>query len=360
MDKKPTIDDVAKMAGVARATVSRVLNSSPNTSKRARERVIQAVSALNYQVNQQARQLASGASRILALVFAADAEAEPNSYYHSAVELGAIRACNEQGYGLVTHTLDPAKQSYRSSILALADDGRSDGLVLTPPFCDDHELIQALQSKGFPFVLVSAGPDARHLSCSVGIDDRQAGLELGVYLLLQGHRRFGFITGPLDHKSAALRLEGFLEALDNAGHSDQIIEVADGNFTFKSGIDQAEGLLSRNDRPTALVCANDDMAAGALFTAHRLGLIVPADLSITGFDDTPVSQIVWPPLTTIHQPLRLIGSKAVELLIADVMRENGSTTRVAEAHLVSFQLVERGSTSKISVPPSLEALPISG
>jgi len=345
LDRKPTIDDVASAAGVARATVSRVLNASPNTSERVRERVMKAVHDLNYQVNQQARQLASGTSRLVALIFAADAETEPNSYYHSAVELGAMRACSELGYGLVTHTLDPAAEKDHSRILLLADNSRCDGLVLTPPFSDDDALIRALQQRGFPFVLISAGPDARSLSCSVGIDDRQAGFELGAHLLQKTHRRFGFISGPRDHKSAALRLQGFLDALAGAGLNDDATVIAEGNFTFKSGTDLAGQLLAGPDRPTALVCANDDMAAGALFTAHRLGLNVPADLSITGFDDTPVSQIVWPPLTTIHQPLRLIGSKAIELLVANVMRENGASDPVCAEHLVPFHLIERESTA---------------
>lgn len=346
MDKKPTIDDVARVAGVARATVSRVLNASPNTSERVRERVMKAVNDLNYQVNHQARQLASGTNRLLAVIFAADADAEPNSYYHSAIELGAMRACSELGYGLVTHTLDPAAEPDRSRILTLADKSRCDGLVLTPPFSDDDALIIALQERGFPFVLISAGPDARRLSCSVGIDDRQAGFELGSHLLRKGHRRFAFISGPRDHKSAALRLQGFLDALVGAGLADDAIVIAEGNFTFKSGIDLAGRMLTGSDRPTALVCANDDMAAGALFTAHRLGLNVPADLSITGFDDTPVSQIVWPPLTTIHQPLRQIGSRAIELLVASVVQENGTSDPAGEEHLVPFHLVERGSSAQ--------------
>ncbi|PKP65322.1 MAG: LacI family transcriptional regulator [Alphaproteobacteria bacterium HGW-Alphaproteobacteria-7] len=346
MDKKPTIDDVARAAGVARATVSRVLNSSPNTSERVRERVLQAVKDLGYQVNLQARQLASGSSRLVALIFAADADAEPNSYYHSAVELGAMRACSELGYGLIAHTLDPAKDVHRSRVLAMVDERRCDGLVLTPPFSDDAGLIRALKQRDAPFVLISAGPDARRLAHSVGIDDRQAGFELGEHLVRGGHRCFGFISGPQDHRSAALRLDGFLEALNHAGVDESCVTVAKGNFTFKSGIDCAEKLLASAERPTALACANDDMAAGALFSAHRIGLNVPSDLSITGFDDTPVSQIVWPPLTTIHQPLRVIGSKAVELLVGQIMHENGASDAADHQHLVPFQLIQRSSTGQ--------------
>lgn len=345
LPKKPTIDDVARVAGVARATVSRVLNNNPNTSAKVRDRVLGAVEMLGYQVNHQARQLASGTTRVLAIVFAADAEVEPNSYYHSAIELGAMRSATQNGYGLVAHTVDPSSNEYRSKITTLGSQSRCDGVVLTPPFSDDLGLIQELSSNGVPVVLISAGPDTRDVAPSVGIDDWQAGLELGNYLYAQGHRRFGFIGGPKEHRSAALRLEGLHAALNGGRETEVSVVVAEGNFTFKSGIDLAASLFAEESRPTVLVCANDDMAAGALFSAHRLGLSVPADISITGFDDTPVSQIVWPPLTTIHQPLRQIGEKAIELLIRSCSGENRAGLDHRRAHLVPHDLVIRASSS---------------
>lgn len=345
MNKKPTIDDVAREAGVARATVSRVLNSSPNTSERVREKVLKAVAKLGYQVNHQARQLASGSTRVLAIVFAADAEVEPNSYYHSAIELGAMRAATELGFGLVAHTLDPSADDYSSKIMSLASQSRCDGIVLTPPFSDDGKLIGELREAGVAFVLISAGPQTSSLAPSVGIDDKEAGRELGAHLYRQGHRRFGFIGGPSEHRSAALRLEGLREALNGKSHPDASIAVVEGNFTFRSGTELAAQLFDAQDRPTVLVCANDDMAAGALFTAHRLGLNVPQDISITGFDDTPVSQIVWPPLTTIHQPLRQMGAKAVKLLVSACAGENRSDECRPTEKFVPFELILRQSTS---------------
>lgn len=344
VSKRPTIDDVAREAGVARATVSRVLNASPQASERVREQVMGAVRKLDYQVNHQARQLASGASRQLGLVFAANAEAEPNSYYHSAIELGAMRVCTERGYGLVTHVFDPASADVRGRIGQLLESQRCDGLMLTPPFSDDVELIGSLNDSGNPFVLISAGPVGRGLAISVGIDDWQAGYELGKFATDNGHRRFAFITGPREHQSAALRLEGFEAALAEKGHGRESLAVAEGNFTFKSGVEVAEELLTAQPAPTVLVCANDDMAAGALFTAHRLDLSVPGDLSLTGFDDTPVSQIVWPPLTTIHQPLRQMGSKATELLIAKITPDVEPAKGAAQGYLAPFHLIERAST----------------
>lgn len=343
MIRKPTIDDVAARAGVARTTVSRVLNNSPNVRDVVRQKVAAAVAELGYQVNAQARYLASGSSRQLAFVHATNLDTEPNSYYHAGLELGAMRACAELGYILVTHIANPSKPDDRARICALADGGRYDGLVLTPPYSDDLALIDDLRERRFPLVLISAGPGTCGRAASVGIDDRQAGFELGSFLLGKGHRSFAYIDGPDDHVSAGLRLNGFMGAIAESGISSAAVNVLKGNFTFKAGVELSAQIFASESRPSALVCANDDMAAGALFSAHRLGLNIPADVSVTGFDDTPVSEIVWPPLSTIHQPLRQIGAKAVELLV-EIIQNTHESRDSAPSIYVPFQLVERGST----------------
>lgn len=345
LTKKPTIDDVAARAGVARTTVSRVLNNSPNVRDEVRGKVKAAVAELGYQVNVQARYLASGSSRQLALVHATDLDVEPNSYYHSGLELGAMRACADLGYVLVTHTANPAKPEDRARIRQLAKSGSYDGVILTPPYSDDVELIDSLRKLEFPVVLVSAGPEASKHAASVGIDDYNAGFELGRFLVREGHKSFAYIDGPADHISAGLRLEGFLKAVADAGLDGRAVRVLKGNFTFRAGVDLSVQALGWQPRPSALVCANDDMAAGALFSAHRMALNIPADVSITGFDDTPVSEIVWPPLTTVHQPLRQIGGKAVELLVDSIRKKHDCVASVQGLY-VPFQLIERASTAR--------------
>lgn len=344
LTKKPTIDDVAARAGVARTTVSRVLNNSPNVRDEVRDKVRAAVEGLGYQVNVQARYLASGSSRQLALVHATDLDVEPNSYYHSGLELGAMRACADLGYVLVTHTANPAKPEDRARIRRLAESGSYDGVILTPPYSDDVELVESLRELDFPLVLISAGPEASKHAASVGIDDRKAGIELGQFLVREGHKSFAYIDGPTDHISAGLRLEGFMKAVADAGLDADVVKVLKGNFTFRAGVELSAQALGWLPRPSALVCANDDMAAGALFSAHRLGLNIPTDVSITGFDDTPVSEIVWPPLTTVHQPLRQIGAKAVELLVGAIQNKH-DLAETFGAMYVPFQLVERASTA---------------
>ena len=335
---------MAAQAGVARATVSRVLNNGPNVRQEVRDRVQAAVRELDYKVNVQARHLASGNSRQIALIHATNTESEPNSYYHSGLELGAMRGCAERGYSLVTHTANPEGEGERERILELARSGNHDGLILTPPFADDLNLIKAISRTDCPIVCVSAGPQAQQLAPWVGIDDAAAGEAIGDFLVRLGHRRFAYIDGPADHVSAGLRLQGFLAALAKVGIKREAVAHYRGNFTFRSGVDIGQQILCKPDRPSALVCANDDMAAGALLAAHKLALRIPEDISITGFDDTPVSEIVWPPLTTVHQPIRLLGTRAVERLIDAI--ENSSEAPGDSTSCVPFRVVDRMSTAR--------------
>ncbi|MGN6376074.1 MAG: LacI family DNA-binding transcriptional regulator [Sphingomonas sp.] len=345
-EHRPTIDDVARQAGVGRTTVSRVLNNGPNVRPEVRERVLKAVDALGYRVNIQARFLAGGISRTVAMICQSDPETEPNSYYQAGLELGALRACAPHGMQLITHMVLPNDGSTRASVLELVNDRQCAGVILTPPFCDDAALIGALQQRQCAVVCISpADLEGAHVP-SVGIDDEEAGAELGRHLLSLGHRRFGFITGIAGHVAAERRFSGVLRALEEAGIADTHVAVRRGNFTFTSGIERLPELLHASPRPSAVICANDDTAAGALFAAHRIGVEVPADLSITGFDDTPVSQIVWPPLTTVHQPIKSLGARAVEMVAALL---NGTAPIDGALHeRLEHALVVRGSTAPLS------------
>lgn len=354
-EKKPTIDDVATLSGVGRTTVSRVLNGGPNVRDEVRERVQRAVAMLNYKVNVQARFLAGGASRQLTLVHASDLDVEPNSYYQSGLELGALRACSERGFMLNTLTVNPADPGYCQRILESIASLRSEGIILTPPFSDDLALVQTLIEHKCPVVCVSGGDAVAQIAGAVGIDDEAGGHAMARHLISLGHRSFGFIDGLEEHLSAARRLDGFRRALNEAGIGAEggagQLQIARGNFTFRSGIEIAETMLASAHRPTALVCANDDMAAGAMLTAHRMGLEIPADLSVSGFDDTPVSEIIWPPLTTVHQPIRRIGHGAVQLVTQAI--QAGRTSTEAGFQSVPYRMVPRASTGR----PALEAIP---
>jgi LacI family transcriptional regulator len=173
---------------------------------------------------------------------------------------------------------------------------------------------------------------------SVGIDERAGGHLIGQYLTSLGHRNIGFIKGPSEHRAAALRYDGFLDALREAG-IDANPWTMTGDFTFRSGVEAAEQMLRKDLPVTAIACANDDMAAGALLALHRARLDIPGTISVTGFDDTPMSEIVWPPLTTIRQPIKDLAERAVELLVETQL--SGSVRYDA----LPFELIVRESTS---------------
>lgn len=308
-----TIDDVAREAGVARVTVSRVLNNVQNVRPETRDRVRRAVDALGYSVNRQARALASGSGTQIMLIHAHNPEREPNSYYNAGLELGALRACSSLGFDLVTRAIDPAGENPARLLASILEHERPAGIVVSPPLSDDLELAACAQRAGVRIVAISAGEHARPVVSGVGIDDWAAGRTIGEHLIALGHRRLGFVKGPADHQSAGLRYDGFLDAVRQAC-LDHEPWTATGDFTFHSGIQAAEQLLREQGSVTALACANDDMAAGAMLALHRAGLEIPSAMSVTGFDDTPMSEVVWPPLTTVRQPIKFLAERAVHLL----------------------------------------------
>jgi LacI family transcriptional regulator len=315
-----------------------VLNNEQNVRPETRDKVRRAVEELGYSVNHQARALASGSGRTILLVHSHDPDREPNSYYHSGLELGALRACSALGFDLVTRAVDPAIGDRERLLSSLVERERPAGIVLPPPLSDDVDLLQAMKRAGVRVVAVSAGEQGRAVVPSSGMDERAGGRAIGEFLVSIGHRHIGFVKGPRDHLAAALRYDGFVDALRNAGVEDAPWTVT-GDFTFKSGVEAAERLLADRVKVTALACANDDMAAGAMLALHRAGLDIPSDISVTGFDDTPMSEIVWPPLTTVRQPIKEIAERAVRILIEQTADDD------AEFEPLPHALVIRESTA---------------
>jgi LacI family transcriptional regulator len=160
---------------------------------------------------------------------------------------------------------------------------------------------------------------------TVRIDEQAAARDLTEYLLSLGHRRFGFIKGHPNHAASQLRLQGFLAALSSAGIEADAVRLQQGYFTYRSGLEAAERLLADEPYPTAIFAGNDDMAAAAVSLAHRIGFEVPEDLSIVGFDDTPIAANVWPALTTVNQPVAAMARAAVDLVLEEVRRQRDGT-----------------------------------
>jgi len=209
--------------------------------------------------------------------------------------------------------------------------------VLAPPSADRVELLDALDEWALPYVRLAPGFEIERAP-SVATDEYRGAAAMAEHLLSLGHRRIGFVAGPENHIAASVRLVAFREAV--AGRAELIVHS--GDFTFTGGLAAGEALLGRSGRPSAIFAANDFMAGGVIAAAMRLGLLVPRDVSIAGFDDSAAAQFVWPPLTTVRQPIRTMAHAAIEYLVALAGQEELPSSRLE----LPAQLIERESTGK--------------
>ncbi len=308
-DGAPTIVDVAREAGVSVSTVSRVLNNKPDVAEATREAVRAAIRRLGYVANPSARRLAGGRTGILGLVIP-----DFTSPYAMEIVRGVGEATNEAGYDLILYSvLDQHRDEERErSWLNILSRGLVDGLLLVLPR-SSGEVLMALAHRGFPVVLI----DHRGIDSdlpSVSATNTEGALEATRYLLSLGHRRIGFITGLLDYRAGADRLEGYRQALAQAGIPFDPDLVVEGDFQRRAGYEGTLALMRLPDPPTAIFASNDAEAFGALDALRDLGLRVPEDVSLVGFDDIPAAAETRPPLTTVRQPLMDMGSQATQLL----------------------------------------------
>jgi len=331
---KATITDVAKEAGVSMKTVSRVLNNEPNVAVKTREKVMAVAKELRYSPNLAARGLASSKSYLIALMFGSSS---PN--YLANLQAGAIEACRENGYHLVVEAFDMTSADISDDFERRLERLPVDGIILTAPFSDSPEIFKILKRLKIDFVPVAPSYEIEGVSC-VKMDNVQAAREMTEYLIGLGHKDIGFIKGPPRHSSSDQRYKGFDAAL--SAHDIRLNPswIADGDFSFKSGVEAAMKILDGGNRPSAIFASNDDMAAGVVSVAGRKGISVPDELCVTGFDDTPLARILWPQLTTIKQPIYEMGHRAAELLINPP--KDGEAT---QSHCMPHDLIIRDSTA---------------
>jgi LacI family transcriptional regulator len=328
--KRASIHDVAQRADVSIKTVSRVLNHEPNVSQATRGRVMEAVTELSYRPNIFARGLASVRSFLIGMLYD-----NPSASYVASLQLGAIGACREEGYHLIVEALDKDDPKLGQSVHSLLTESMLHGVIVTPPLCDSPAVIEALQRAGTPFVLIAPGA-AQTNTPYVSFDERLAAYEMTAYLIELGHRRIGFIKGHPDHGAAIARLAGYQDALKAAGISFDPDICVEGQFSYESGMQAAEKLIGMSKRPSAIFASNDDMAAAVLATAQRFNVRTPDQLSVAGFDDSEISRVVWPNLTTVRQPISEMAAAAVSMLIQNI--EQGDRR-------LKHELIPRASTA---------------
>lgn len=311
---RSTIFDVAERAGVSIKTVSRVVNREPNVRESTRERVEKAIEDLNYRPDQSARNLASHRSHLIGLVYD-DPEAYdmPSGGYILDLQQGALKGCSESLSQLLIHPCNFRDEDVATRLRTMIEQTRLSGIILAAPLSNMPIVVKAIEDTGTRFVSLSPGNGGSD-SLSVTTNDREVCAEMTCYLADLGHKHIAFITGDAGHKAVGNRYLGYKDGLSLSKLNFSESLVVAGNNSFESGQLGTEKLLKQDPRPTAIFAANDDMAAGVLRTASRMGIRVPQELSIAGFDDIPLARQVEPALTTIRQPLVRMAEQAVKIL----------------------------------------------
>lgn len=332
-----TMADVAKAAGVSLKSVSRVINKEPHVTDALRAKVEAAIRELAYVPDTAARSLAGARSFTIGVLFD-----NPSPNYTMKVLAGAYSACIEHQYHLRIDTIDTSADTatLNAVLEAIFRHSRSDGFVLTPPVSDDPRVLAALDRHGARYSRLA--PMVEHgEAMAVMIDDAAAAARVADMFLDLGHRRFGLVNGPDNHGAAHQRRTGFLDRLAQRDPS-LVVEEAFGGFQFERGIEAGRQLLARDQRPTAIFATNDDSAAGVIIACNQMGLAVPRDISVCGFDDSWVARTVWPYLTTIHQPIEAMARVAARMIIA-----RGDSNPEVRTQQLDFELVMRDSVAPV-------------
>lgn len=299
------IEDLARLAGVSKKTVSRYLNNSPLLSDAMRERLGAVMAETGFVPNAQARALALGRNFLVALVHDGS-----DRGILGAVEEGMTRALAGGELALVLH--ETAGEGAAPALRAFLGRHRPAGLVLMPPLSEREDLATLCEDAGVRCVRLGRVRGEHGLAC----DDRSAAARLCDWMVEQGHRRIGLIGGPEGSLTAQQRELGYLDAMAEHGLDRGPSLIVPGDNTFESGIEAGHLLLEVSPRPTAIIACNDEMAAGVLHAAAQSGVPVPDRLSVVGFDDTPLAARTLPALTSMRVPWQAMGSEAVGRIVS--------------------------------------------
>ena len=318
-EKKPTINDIARLAGVSKKTVSRVINQSPFVKDETRERINAIIAETGFSPDPQARGLAFRRSFLIGLVYD-----NPNPQYVVNMQQGILDGLRGSGHELVVHPCVRGSPSFLDDMRVFVERQKLYGVVLTPSVSEDAKAASLLDEIGCKYVRIASVPlaDDEHM---IVTHDRVGTAAAAEHLAELGHKRIALITGQRSFRSAAERRKGFEQGLAKYKLKLQPKYVARGAYTFESGRECAQALIALDPRPTAIFASNDEMAAGALQAVRMAGLRTPEDISIVGYDDFEIASRVWPRLTTVHTPTRHFGRLAALKLLRglDVSEESG-------------------------------------
>ncbi len=330
-----TIKDVARLAGCSIKTVSRVINNEPHVSEDLRHRVQSAARSLGYAPNISARRLVQNKSFMICILMYPGFYQPASALFSHLMDIGY-----DEGYDILIQPYYPNRSRSKNKLVNLISERRIDGFVSTPPCDADDFVADLLVTYKVPLVQINPFNRSPNIPFVAG-DDYHGAYATCEYLLSLGHRRIAFLMGPRNMRSTFDRMYGYRAALD--AHHIAVPEslIENSEYTFDGGYTAARLLLQRAERPSAIFASNDEAAFGVLFAAQEMGLSVPGQLSVCGFDDLSFSKNIWPGLTTVHQPAEEIVGLATQLLIKLLKNEPVESTQV----LVPSRLVLRGSTA---------------
>lgn len=312
---QPTINDVAARAGVSKKTVSRVINSSPLLSDATRQRVDEAIKALGFVPNPQARALALRRNFLIVLL-----HDNPNAQTVLNFQTGVLKAIKDSDLALVVRPVERNSPTILDDVRTFLEKQRPLAALLLPPISERDDLAQLCESLGVRYVRVGSAVLDGASKC-VASNDQEVVRRACEMLVARGHRTIGFVRGPAGFRSALERESGFLAAMAAARIDHDSSLTAHGNYRFESGLEAGRTLLGLSPRPTAIFASNDEMAAGVLHAALAMNIQVPAQLSIIGFDDSPTASHIWPPLSTVRWPITQMGELAARKLVPEYLAE---------------------------------------
>lgn len=337
----PTINDVALAAGCSPMTVSRVINGNAKVSDTARQAVNRAIQRLNYSPNRAARSLAGGEQTRIAVLFE-----NPSSSYLGEFLFGALAEASRSDFQIIVRSSEN-RTATKSLVRHLAEGGIQ-GFVLPPPLCDDQCILDLVVDLNA--IAIAVGPsNATQSQGAVLVDDIQAAYDLTRHIISLGHERIGFIKGNPEQVATGRRLKGYLKAMRDAGLQIDKSLIVQGQFTYRSGMDGAEKLLSVDPRPTAIFASNDDMAVATIAVAQGRHLDVPKDITVCGFDDTEMASSIWPELTTIRQPIREMAAWAINTMESLIRAKRHDMRAPTITETIPHKLVRRASDAAPSL-----------
>jgi LacI family transcriptional regulator len=328
-----TIRDVAKLAGCSIKTVSRVINDEPYVTEETRAKVNTAIRAVGYAPNISARRLAQNKSYMICLLM------YPGYYQQGSELLTRIMDIGyEENYDILIQPYFPLHSRSKRKLVNLIYEHRIDGFVTTPPLDADEFVADMLSTYKVPQVQITPYHLDESLPHIAG-EDYQGAYAMTEYLIQLGHRRIAFFKGPRNMRASKDRANGYAAALAAAGLEYDDDLVRNSEWTFDGGYTLTKLLREIAEPPSAIFAGNDQAAYGVIYAAQELGLQVPGDLSVSGYDDLALSNNIWPGLTTVHQPSDEMFERATRLLIGMLKGQAAPQTIT-----IPSRLVIRGST----------------